>query len=60
MLLTKRSLAGNNQIISRQPGESLINDNPVGDGKIDNLFLQCTVMDWSRINATNKLSSFFS
>jgi hypothetical protein len=42
MSLTKLSLAGNNLII---PGRraSLVSDIPAGDGKIANLFLQCTV-----------------
>ena len=42
MSLTKRSLAGNNEII---PGiwRVWFSDIPAGDGKIINLFLQCTV-----------------
>ncbi len=38
MSLTKLSLAGKNLIIPAR--ESLVSDNPAGDGKIDNLFLQ--------------------
>jgi hypothetical protein len=40
MSLTKRSLAGNNEIIPGL-GESLVSDIPSGDVKIANLFLQC-------------------
>jgi hypothetical protein len=40
MLLTKLSLPGNNLIIPSQ-GEFGQGDIPVGDGKIENLFLQC-------------------
>jgi hypothetical protein len=40
MSLAKLSLAGNNFIL---PGlESLVSDIPAGDGKIANIFLQCT------------------
>jgi hypothetical protein len=39
MSLTKLSLAGNFVIIPRKG--SLVSDIPAGDGKIDNLFLQC-------------------
>jgi hypothetical protein len=39
MSLTKLSLAGNNLVI---PVQSLVSDIPAGDGKIYNLFLQCT------------------
>jgi hypothetical protein len=39
MSLTKLSLAENNLIIPAM--ESLVSDIPGGDGKIDNLFLQC-------------------
>jgi hypothetical protein len=41
MSLIKFSLGGDNLIIPVQ-GESLVSDIPDGDGKIDNLFLQCT------------------
>ncbi len=39
MSLTKLSLAGNKLYPAK---ESLVSDVPAGDGKIDNLFLQCT------------------
>jgi hypothetical protein len=38
MSLTKLSLAG--LII---PGQLVVSDNPSGDGKITNLFLQCSI-----------------
>jgi hypothetical protein len=60
MSLTKLSLAGNNLIIIIiiiklfQTRESLISDIPVGDGKIDNLFLQCRDNDIDVIYCTNR------
>jgi hypothetical protein len=41
MSLTKLSLAAGNNLTSR---ESLVSDIPAWDGKIDNLFLHCTVL----------------
>ncbi len=38
----KFSLAGNNLIIPRW--KSSVNDIPAGDGKIDNIFLQCILI----------------
>jgi hypothetical protein len=44
MSLTKLSLGGNNDVINIlfPPRESLVSDNPAGDGNIDKLFLRCT------------------
>ncbi len=42
MPLTKLSLAGNN--LNFPSSESLVSDIPAGDGKIIDLFLQCTVL----------------
>jgi hypothetical protein len=41
MSLTKLSLDGNTLIIPSQARETLVSDIPAGDGKNDNLFLQC-------------------
>jgi hypothetical protein len=41
---TKLSLSGNNDVINELflPRGSLVSDIPAGDGKLVNLFLQCT------------------
>ncbi len=46
MPLTKLSLIGNNDVIYKlfPPRESLVSDIPAGDGNIEKLFLQCTVL----------------
>ncbi len=56
--VTYQTLSGREKLYNSLPGESLVSDNPAGDGKTANFFLQCIIRSFLSFPEINYLFSF--